>query len=252
MSKKIIIALLSAVILFVCVFTACNNNGSGDSGLIDEDEQTEEQIYIDDDKYPFVTDENGEKVLNDVGQFVVYSTNENGKIAKDENGEKITYSRPFEAYSDKDCIEEYGYKIALPKGWAGTPRNGLFKNKETGENLNVEILKDSYEDFYENYFARYEKAKEIEFDVTWEENLTFLGEACENVVRYTINSDDVSIMIYFFRNNGNLYKITYDVAGCETPKENSEAILKAITFKPFTYYEATTEEATKETTEAAE
>ncbi len=255
MTKKLIISLLAIAIVVVCVFAACsgNDSSSGNKGLFNK--ETTKEIYIDEDKYPFVTDANGEKVLNDDGEFVVYSTLENGIIAKDKYGDKIIASRPFEAYAGDGFVEEYGYRFTFPEGWTATAETGRFENKETGERFTISVVDKSYQDFYNSNYNTYEDIaggkfgeSVADFTVTWEEELDIFGEDCEGVVRFTLTNDtDATNILYFFRNEGNIYKLLFESTGDKvTAMKNSEAVCKAISFKPYDYFEPVTDENGRE------
>ncbi len=255
MTKKLIISLLAIAIVVVCVFAACEgkDSTSDNKGLFNK--ETTKEIYIDEDEYPFVTDENGEKVLNENGEFVVYSTLENGIIAKDENGEKVIARRPFEAYAGDGFVEEYGYRFTFPEGWSATSETGRFENKKTGDELDVSVADKSYQDFYDSNYKTYkyianEELSEDAADltVTWEEDLDFFGEDCEGVVRFTLTSGkNATNVMYFFRNEGNIYKILFESKSDKaTAIKESETVCKAITFKPYDYFEPVTDENGRE------
>lgn len=105
MNKKII-AVFCVVILMVSVFSACGNKGY----LLAKDENGVEHAYV--------TDENGETVLNSDGNIRVYETDKNGKIVKDEDGKKKENSvkMPEILITDKKYqTKEFVFNI--PSGW---------------------------------------------------------------------------------------------------------------------------------------
>lgn len=230
-------------LVFVGVFAACNNDNS------DNDNTREsEKLYIEDEKYPFLENDAGEKVLNEFGEFVLYATDENGKYQRDDNGNRVTMVQPFEAYSQDDFIEDYGYRITLPENWViNESKFGAFLNTVTGDAVSIVIHDKSYQDVYRSNFKTYEQLLTFEdVKVTWEENVADLGEECEGVVRFTMSNEDGMNVLYFFRNHGNIYKILFESKNPGTAVTESVAICKAITYKPFDYFEPVTDEKGRE------
>lgn len=244
MSKKLIAVVIAFTLVFIGVFAACNNNP-------DDDTREPEKLYIEEKEYPFLENADGEKVLNEYGEFVVFATDEDGKYKHDENGNRVTMVQPFEAYSMDDFIEDYGYRITLPEGWViDEGKFGAFQNAETGDRVSIVIHDKSYQDVYESNYSTYEKLLAYEeVKLTWEENVTDLGEECEGVVRFTMSNSDGMNVLYFFRNHGNIYKILFESANPDTAVSESVAICKAISYKPFDYFEPVTDKYGKEVTD---
>ena len=243
MSKKIIAVLIVFTVLFMTVFAACNS-------------EEEEQIYVGKNEYDFVTDENGERVLNKDGEFLVYATNDKGKREKDENGEYITMAQPFEPIEDGDVIENYGYKFNLPKGWKTTYNPGEFINEKANQKLDIDVIKMTYSDYYDKNMDFYQQLKAAGQDVVWESDVD-LGSDFAGACRFTLKHDDGMTVMYFFVNSGNLYKFLFNSADPATAVADSEALCKVINFKPFTYYDditsvETTVVAQSSTTETSE
>lgn len=238
MNKKIIAVMIAATLIFVGVFAACNKTGNGD-------EEETKRAYIEGDEYNFVTDENGDKVLADDGEFIVYYTDENGKIVEDENGEKVTIKQVFEPVSENNQVEDFGYKITLPEGWSSNGTKGQFTNKDTGDFFKVDVIQNTtYEMNYQTAKYIYEQSLENdEFDCTFEENITTLGEDYEDLFRLMVKNNEGISIIHTFKNSGNLYCITYESTNPDTTVDSVVEIIKCITLKPFTYYETTTEQA---------
>lgn len=235
MSKKIIAVLTIATILFVCVFAAC-------------DKKDEYNIYIDDKEYDFVTDENGERVLDDEGRFLVYSKDENGKNVTNESGEKVTEARPFEALENGGVVEDYGYKITLPKGWNYTDDAGEFENNSTKQKFKIKAVKTIYDEYRGNAFLLFEELEKKGMDATWRDDLE-LGDSFENVFRVTFADEENIMVIYVFQNSGNTYEIVFESPKIETAIDDSVAFCENIEFKPYTYYPELTAESTEETAE---
>ncbi len=244
MSKKLVAVMIALTLVFVGVFAACNNDP--------EDKPREpEKLYIEEKDYPFLEDENGEKILNEYGEFVVFVTDEDGKYKRDENGDRMTMVQPFEAYSMDNFVEDYGYRITLPENWViDESKFGAFQNAQTGDRVSIVIHDKSYQDVYESNFATYEKLLGYEeIKLTWEENVTDLGDECEGVVRFTMSNSEGMNVLYFFRNHGNIYKILFESTNPNTAISESVAICKAISYKPFDYFEPITDESGKEVTD---
>ena len=111
MSKKIIAILTVATILFVCIFAAC---------------EKKEKPYMDADDIDAITNENGEFELAEDGQYIVYVTDEDGKKVTDKNGEFETEVQQFVPTMKKGVIEDYGFKLKIPKGWKITEEGNVF------------------------------------------------------------------------------------------------------------------------------
>ena len=243
MSKKIIAVLIVLTVLFMTVFAACNS-------------EEEEQIYVGKNEYDFVTDENGERVLNKDGEFLVYATDDKGKREKDENGEYITMAQPFEPIEDGDVVENYGYKFNLPKGWKTTDYPGEFINEKANQKLGIDVIKMTYADYYDKNIDFYQQLKAAGQDVVWESDVD-LGSDFAGACRFTLKHDEGMTVMYFFVNSGNLYKFLFSSADPATAVADSEALCKVINFKPFTYYDditsvETTVVAQSSTTETSE
>ncbi len=231
MSKKIIAVLLAVTVVFMCVFAACNKNK-------EEKEEQETKVYGDVTEYPFVTDENGDRVYTDDGEFVVYVTNESGDVVTDANGEGQTIVQQFVPIIEDNVAEFYGYSIELPEGWsASSTRSGTFVNEKKGQKVTITALEKTYDDYYDANKQTYEAFKgETKATVTWEEDVT-LGEGCSKVVRFGLKTDEGMNVMYFFVNNNNLYKILFESADPNTAVADSEAICAAVSYKPYQYFE---------------
>lgn len=251
MNKKLIAVMLIATLLFVGVFAACNNNGGNSGNNEDEYTYTPPKLYLEDDAYHFYTDENGERMLNEFGEFIVFETDENGKFKIDEDGDRMTVVEPFQAYSKGNMVEDYGYRITVPENWvAAEDRVGGFRNTVTNDTVTITVYDKSYQDAYESNFKTYEDLKATEgLTVTWEENVQDLGAECEGVIRFTLKLENKMNVLYIFRNHGNIYKILYESNNATAAVSDSVAICKAISYKPFDYFEPVTDENGKEVTD---
>ena len=191
------------------------------------------------------------KVLDENGEFVVYQTDADGDYVRNENGDRVTDIQPFEPLSEENVIKEYGYEINLPENWKiDENKLGGFVNEENNDVVSIVIHDKSYQDVYESNFETYEKLLAYdEIAVTWEENVEDLGDACEGVVRFTMKHAEGMNVLYFFRNAGNIYKILYESNNATTAVSDSVAICKAISYKPFDYFEPVTDKYGKEVTD---
>lgn len=221
MSKKLIAILTVATIVFVCVFAAC---------------EKEDNIYIDDEEFEFVTDENGEKVLADDGQLIVYETDDKGKFVTDTNGERATYYQQFQPIENKGEVEDYGYKILLPDGWSTTDTYGEFLNKKKNIKCEISVAKYFYNDYYDFNYDVYRQLKNDDLDVSWEEEIDF-GEDYKGVCRFIMKKDGVVNILYFFENSGNVYKVLFDGVGDDALISDTEIFCKSMEMKPFAYYD---------------
>lgn len=223
MSKKIIALLSVATLVFVCVFAACGK----DDGL-----------YIDDKEYDFVTDENGEKVLDDDGMLLVYGT--------DEDGETVTEAKQFQPIENDGVVEDYGYILTLPEGWETTDEYGKFVNPDSGIECSVTVVKYFYEDYYNINKGIYEDlSDEDDVECAWEEDLGF-DEEFEGACRFTLISGDYKTLIYFFNNSGNVYKLRFSGANEAVDTKSTDEFCKSMKLKPYSYYNDITERSTSE------
>ncbi|MCH5189753.1 MAG: hypothetical protein J1F37_04245 [Oscillospiraceae bacterium] len=105
MNKKIIAA-FCIVILMVSIFSACGNKGY----LLAKDENGVEHAYV--------TDENGETVLNEEGNIRVYETDAHGKIVKDKDGtlRENYVEMPEKLMTDKK-YQTKEFVFIIPNGW---------------------------------------------------------------------------------------------------------------------------------------
>ena len=233
MSKKLIAIMMIATIVFIGTFAACNK---------DEDEAT---LYIEGDKYPFVTDDEGNKILDENGEFIVFATDEDGDFKKDEYGNRVTVNQPFEPWSDKGVVEHYYYKANLPENWKiDDSKINYFVNEDTGDTVYINLYDENYayQDAYTKNYETYEEflgeeSKAEGIKVTWEENLE-IADGCMGGVRFTLNKGEQTNVLYLFKHSGNMYKILYESksGGVEAAKTNSFEFLKYLTYKPYAYY----------------
>lgn len=219
MSKKIIAILTVATILFVCVFAAC---------------EKKEKPYMDADDIDAITNENGEFELAEDGQYLVYVTDEDGKKVTDKNGEFETEVQHFVPTIKKGVIEDYGFKLKIPKGWKITEEGNIF-SRGSDETVKVTLVKELYDPYYERadkffggIFAEGIKGS-IEEDAG-------LIEGADRAFKVVFYDEDVTHVTVTFENHGNLYNVAYQASPDKADLEAVNAFLENWEFKPFTYY----------------
>lgn len=223
MSKKIIAILTIITILFVCVFAAC---------------EKKESIYSEDKDLDLVTDINGDKVLGEAGELLVYATDEEGKHVTDDSGEKVTQGQQFVPFKEGDVIEDYGFKVTLPEGWqADETKVNSFINKRKNEVCEINVVKYFYDDYYDLNKDMFKQLQDAEIEVTWEDEID-LGKDYKKACRFTMIKDGQISILYFFENSGNVYKILFTGEDVDSKIFTVDTVdfCKAMTFKNFAYY----------------
>ena len=230
MTKRIIATLVVVTIAFVCVFAACNK------------QEEETNVYADEKNFALVTDEDGNKDLIEYGEFVVYDTNETGKPVTDDNGEYVTQVQPFEPLDEDGVVEDYGYIYKVPDDWKSLSNQvGYFEKKDGSQNLDINIVESVYRDYYvknKDFYEQLKNSKECasgEIKVSWEDKVA-LGKEFKGACRFTMSTSEGTSVLYFFENSKNTYKILFNSEDEATAIADSENLLKAIEFKPYTYY----------------
>ena len=224
MTKRIIALMAVATIIFVCTFAACGKD--------------ENNVYAENKDFDFVTDENGQKILSDDGEFVVYVTDEDGKRVTNSNKEEVTMFEQFVPIEDDGVVENYGYIFTLPEGWKTDKTDaGKFINKDKDAEASIGVVKYFYDDYYQLNKDTYDTLKKElgEDAVEWEENVDILPEA-EKTCRFTMETDEGKSVLVFFENSGNVYKILYNTTNIDAAVFECDIFCKAITFKAFQYY----------------
>ena len=235
MTKKIIATIVVVTIAFVCVFAACNK------------QEKEPEAYAKEKDLNLVTDENGDKVLDENGAFVVYATDEDGRRVKDDNGEYVTQVQPFEPLDEKGAIEDYGYKVTIPDGWkADKQQVGHFENEDGTQKLSINVVEYVYRDYYNKNKDFYNQLKDAgeDISVTWEDNID-LGKDFKGACRFIMKTNEGTSVLYIFENSRNTYKILFNTTDDANAIADSEAFLKLIEFKPYTYYPDVTSATTE-------
>lgn len=113
MEKKII-AVACALLMLVMAFTACGKViVTGDNGI----------------EYEAVTDEEGNTVVNEDGEILVYVTDGDGDYIEDANGEPQTNVIDFPSVIAGDGIVETPYyTLTVPEGWTAEDDGRLVRD----------------------------------------------------------------------------------------------------------------------------
>ncbi len=238
MTKKVIALMAVVTIVFVCTFAAC-----------DKGTYTNPATGT---KYDLVTDENGEKVLADDGELLVYATDENGKYVTNESGELETQKQAFIGQIEENgVVEDYAYYLTLPDGWKVTDESGVFENKSKSQTIEIDIVESTYEDYIEKCKEIYKILLNSEAGVTnctWEDGISFVDGIDKGFV-VTYELDDSVIASVVFVDSGNVYNITFTDEGdknIEQAKADCIAVCQGLTFKPYTYYPDVTAKSSEE------
>lgn len=128
MEKKIkyIVAVFVAIILVVAIGATIYVN--------------KKDIYVDDDgiEHWLVKNEEGNTILNEDGDILVYATDRKGKRQKDENGEYIMGTIDFpDVVINKTTVETPYFKMTMPKDWK-VEDHGSYTLKDN-ENVTLKI-----------------------------------------------------------------------------------------------------------------
>lgn len=111
-----IIAVICVLLLLVTLFAACGKK------VIIQGKNGQEYVAM--------TDEEGNTVLNQSGEIVVYVTDDRGKYVTDANGERQTNAVTFpDVAIGKDKIETADYVLTIPEGWI-SDKDGKLHQKD--------------------------------------------------------------------------------------------------------------------------
>ena len=233
MSKKIIALLTVATILFVCVFAAC---------------EKKDDLYPDANDIGAVTNQNGDFVLAEDGQYLVYVTDKNGEVVTDKSGELVTETRQFVPTIKNGVIEDFGFKLRVPEGWKTSAEGNIFE-RGSDETVEVRLVKELYDGYYERADKFYDGvfANGMKGSIVEDSSLV---EGAEDAFKIVLYADDITYVSVSFTNNGNLYNIVYKASGDKADIEAINAFLENWEFKPYTYYPELTDVSAenKETT----
>ena len=240
MSKKITVSVLALLLVCTSLFAGCSKKG----GYIDP---------ISGDEMEIVTDAEGNNVLSEDGELIVYTKDENGEYVTDENGENVTHVQFFAGQVESNgVVEDYAYKIKTPDGW-NFIGDGKFKNKNETIEVAVSI-------------SKYTLAKEKEINNLIAEgiesnggdstiNETYFESVDADGTLFKMKSDDVSFSVASFMKEGNLFRVQAMANGAYDTDSALDTFLAAMTFKPYKYYdESELKDVTdaEQTTETAE
>lgn len=238
MKKISVIILATAILLSAVIFTACKKDEYVDPSTGGE--------------YILVTDENGNKVLSEDGELLVYVTDENGKKVKDSDGNYETEVHGFVGQIENDgVVEDYAYYFTLPKGWKTVNDRGDFENKSQKTTLNIEILEKTFKDTK----TKLERIETLLTEDSAEGSVTNITSNEHDNLKvgskvYTLGyktNGEITVAI-IFSNNDNSYQFTYkttrDITVEDAEAEVIGIINASIKFKPYTYYPDVKDEVT--------
>lgn len=242
MCKKSIAVLIAAIICCSVIFTACNKDKYTDPSTGGE--------------FILVTDENGNKVLSEDGELLVYATDENGKKIKDDEGNFVTEVHGFIGQLENNgVVEDYAYYFTLPSGWKTVSDRGEFINKSKGYDLTISIEEKTFNDYlreakivFNNFTSSIEKGTtEQPTEIYWDEY--DYDNIDTKAYMITFKSGDFSAVTMFFSQNNNMYVLNFEHTGdidFEDAKAEMLKIFNALEFKPYVYYEGLTDAPVKE------
>ena len=244
MTKKCIAALAALTVLFLCCFGACNK-GTYKNPATDQ-------------KYQLVTDENGDKILSDSGELLVYVTDENGKTVTNENGEPETAEQGFIGQlKDGNVVEDFGYIVTMPDGWKFTESGDAatkYKNTASQAELEISVLDGkTYDEYYEYSLKAKELLEQEGASVSFEEYDVPNADAKGTLMTMRITGEDgkeMTVCDAFFVNSENLYDIRMTLPSTDSAEALFNEFLSAISYKPYRYFEEVTTTA-DDTAEAA-
>ncbi len=149
MNKKILAILMVFVVVVTC-FAACKKHDYDTTKINGQD------VLL-------ATDKDGNTIINDDNQIVAVVTDREGEIITYENGEEQTYNIQISgSMVVEGHIQSKDFKLAIPKGWEGTPNNTVVKkgteNKCYIQFTQTYVLKDNEK--FNEIFIETDKANE--------------------------------------------------------------------------------------------
>lgn len=197
MEKKII-AIISVAVLLASVFTACGKK--------------KPMISVGDNEYPVATDSEGNTILNENGDVVIYVTDENGKYVKDDKGERETAAVTFpEMLVNDRTLETPYYRITMPEGWS-IDSNGKI-TKDGNDKMHIKIY--NFGELEENETLDTYFNKQVEMTKGFTEAFqTKYPDTSYNVAAGPITARQVDSRVLEFKvadNSGNVIGFTQSI-----------------------------------------
>lgn len=206
-----IIAVICVLLLLVTLFAACGKK------VIIQGKNGQEYVAM--------TDEEGNTVLNQSGEIVVYVTDDRGKYVTDANGERQTNAVTFpDVAIGKDKIETADYVLAIPNGWTAgeagliekaTEDAAVFANAEVNclgklpEGKNFDLFIAEQIATLEGLIAA---MRESGAEVNYVKNESqVLGERA-SVITMVAQSEEIGVVTYkmmHFVKDGKVFKVLY-------------------------------------------
>lgn len=243
MGKKLIALLIAVIMCCTLIFTACNKDKYVDPSTGGE--------------FVLVTDEDGNNVLSEDGELVVYATDEDGQKIKDDEGNFVTEIHGFVGQIENNgIVEDYAYYFTLPSGWKPINDRGEFENKSKDYKLTISIEEETFNDYlkkskyvYENFDSSIKDgAENVSSEIYWDEfeydNIDTKAYAL------SFKTGEFSTVLMFFSSNDNLYVLRLEHDGetdFETLKSEMLKVFDGLQFKPYAYFEDLTDAPVKET-----
>lgn len=207
-----IIAVICVVLMLVTLFAACGKK------VIIKGKNGEEYIAM--------TDDEGNTVLNDAGEIVVYVTDENGKYVEDANGERQTNAVTFPSLiSDGKKVETADFILQVPEGWKANETGLVEKTVSEDESVfaNIEVVclgelaeEQTFDAFVNNQIMTLEQLavvmRESGADVNYVKNESqVLGERA-SVITMVAQSEEIGVITYkmmHFVKGNEVFKVLY-------------------------------------------
>lgn len=209
MEKKII-AVVSVVILLASVLAAC---GKKPTVTLKEGQE-----------YELVTDKEGNTIVNDNGELLVYAVDGNGKYVKDENGKRQQNAVTFpDVVVKKNVLETPDFVMTFPEEWKISKTGRATKTEYEKMSFKIEKLELKDDDTFESYTANVKEqteymASEIKKkcpDTTLTaENATLTIKQLDcRIIELKSVKEDGTVVLYnceiYYMFKGDLYKIHY-------------------------------------------
>lgn len=182
MSKKIV-AVFCIIILMISVLSACGD----DKGYLQAEDS---EGYV----RAFVTDENGETVLNEDGEIRIYVTDPNGDILKDSNGvpRESSVAMPDTVITDT-VYQTKEFVFNTPSGWRIGEGVNIAYSKDGLSKIQFGIMDEKADKFNSLVADGVEMAKEF-VDIVKESNGT--AELKEGTAKLTSNQIDAYYLLF--------------------------------------------------------
>lgn len=207
-----IIAVICVMLMLVTLFAACGKK------VIIQGKNGQEYVAM--------TDEEGNTVLNQSGEIVVYVTDDRGKYVTDANGERQTNAVTFpNMISDGKKLETVDFILQVPEGWKADETGLIEKIGSEDESVyaNIEVVclgelaeDQDFDSFVNNQIMILEQLavtmRESGAEVNYVNNESqVLGERA-SVVTMVAQSEEIGVITYkmmHFVKGNEVFKVLY-------------------------------------------